>query len=464
MPQRHEIYLKLTQVLDGLMLGLIFIGAHAVRAALVNWFPDLRPIPELERFLWLLAVIVPIAPIVLELQGFYNHPLRKKTGDAPRQILRGLTWLALILGMCVVFLKWNAESRSVLLLFMGVGGVALWIREWVTRRYLVYRVAQSDRHLRTVVAGEPDDMEGVLATMPVEERLQTEIVDRIDLTSEPVGRLENVLRRGAVERVIFAADHVNFRTVEAAIHVCETQGVEAWLAADFMNPNISRMRIEMMGGKPMLVYRSTPDNGWALLAKEAIDRVGAALLILATAPIWLAAAAAIRLASPGAPVVFRQERSGRYGRPFTMLKFRTMHPDAEARRVELEHANQVKGGPAFKLEDDPRVFPLGRLLRKLSIDELPQLWNVMRGDMSLVGPRPLPVYEVEKIEVSAQRRRLSVKPGLTCLWQVSGRSGITEFAEWVRLDLEYIDNWSLWLDWKILFRTVPVVLTGVGAR
>ena len=171
----------------------------------------------------------------------------------------------------------------------------------------------------------------------------------------------------------------------------------------------------------------------------------------------------VKLASPKGAVIFRQQRSGRYGRPFTMYKFRTMDVDAESRRAELADANQMSG-PVFKVDHDPRVFAFGGLLRKLSIDELPQLWNVVRGEMSLVGPRPLPVYEVEQIENSAQRRRLSVKPGLTCLWQVSGRSAITDFNDWVQLDLEYIDNWSLWLDWKILARTVPVVLLGAGAR
>jgi lipopolysaccharide/colanic/teichoic acid biosynthesis glycosyltransferase len=146
-----------------------------------------------------------------------------------------------------------------------------------------------------------------------------------------------------------------------------------------------------------------------------------------------------------------------------MLKVRTMHVDAESRREELESSNEMDG-PVFKIENDPRIFAFGRFLRKLSLDEIPQLFNVVAGDMSLVGPRPLPVYEIEKIEDSAQRRRLSVKPGLTCLWQISGRNRITSFEEWVAMDLKYIDNWSIWLDFVILVRTIPVVLLGQGAR
>jgi exopolysaccharide biosynthesis polyprenyl glycosylphosphotransferase len=212
----------------------------------------------------------------------------------------------------------------------------------------------------------------------------------------------------------------------------------------------------------MLVFHSTPQVSWALLVKGVIDRVGALVLLVLTAPLWLVAAAGI-LISSRSPVFFRQQRAGRYGKPFQMWKFRTMRTDAEAVRSELPGQNEMEG-PVFKIRDDPRIFPFGSWLRRLSIDELPQLINVLRGKMSLVGPRPLPVYEIEKIEKRAQRRRLSVKPGLTCLWQVSGRNRITSFDDWVALDLAYIDNWSLWLDLQIIARTLPAVLRGSGAH
>jgi len=170
----------------------------------------------------------------------------------------------------------------------------------------------------------------------------------------------------------------------------------------------------------------------------------------------------IRITSRG-PVIFRQRRAGKHGKPFVMYKFRSMSDDAEMRRVELEPFNQMQG-PVFKVEADPRITPLGRWLRRTSFDELPQLVNVLMGDMSLVGPRPLPIYEVEKFENTAQRRRLSVKPGLTCLWQISGRNRVRDFRDWVKLDLDYIDHWSLGLDFKILLRTIPAVLLGSGAK
>ncbi len=168
----------------------------------------------------------------------------------------------------------------------------------------------------------------------------------------------------------------------------------------------------------------------------------------------------IRFSSPG-PIIFSQARSGLHGRPFRMYKFRSMVTNAEQARAELESMNEM-AGPVFKVRNDPRVTWLGHWLRKYSLDELPQLWNVMRGEMSLVGPRPLPLYETANFGDVSQRRRMSVRPGLTCLWQVRGRNQITDFKDWVRLDLEYIDRWTLWLDIEILFRTVPVVIFGWG--
>lgn len=180
------------------------------------------------------------------------------------------------------------------------------------------------------------------------------------------------------------------------------------------------------------------------------------------APLFLLCALLVRVSSRG-PILFKHPRAGLNGRPFIMHKFRTMHVGAEERRRELAASNEMSG-PVFKMRRDPRVTPIGRFLRRHSLDELPQLWNVLRGEMSLVGPRPLPVFEIEGIAENAQRRRLSVKPGMTCLWQIRGRNEITSFDDWVQLDLQYIDEWSLWLDLKILVATLPVAIFGRGGR
>jgi exopolysaccharide biosynthesis polyprenyl glycosylphosphotransferase len=211
---------------------------------------------------------------------------------------------------------------------------------------------------------------------------------------------------------------------------------------------------------PLLTFSTTPGNEVRLAVRRVVDVALSASLLIVLSPVLLAIALAIRMASPG-PVLFRQPRCGLHGRRFTFLKFRTMRPDADRLKAMLQPFNEMDG-PAFKMTNDPRVFPLGGFLRRTSLDELPQLWNILHGDMSFVGPRPSVVEEVEQYE-PWQRRRLSMKPGLTCLWQVSGRSELT-FDEWMRLDLEYIDNWSLWLDVKIALKTVPAVLLGRGAK
>jgi exopolysaccharide biosynthesis polyprenyl glycosylphosphotransferase len=274
--------------------------------------------------------------------------------------------------------------------------------------------------------------------------------------------LVELLHEHSVNGVILSAKHAYFEQVEAAIRACELEGVEAWLVADFFRTQISRTSFDDFYGWPVLVFRSVPEASWQVVGKQAMDFVGAlGLLLLMALPLGVVALL-VKLTSPG-PVLFRQQRSGLNGRPFTLYKFRTMVNNAEQLKHELAALNEMSG-PVFKVTNDPRVTRVGKVLRKYSLDEFPQLYNVLRGEMSLVGPRPLPVDEVRRFDDLAHRRRLSMKPGLTCLWQVSGRNQVSNFQEWVRLDLEYIDHWSLWLDLKILWRTVPVVLKGTGAK
>jgi exopolysaccharide biosynthesis polyprenyl glycosylphosphotransferase len=316
-----------------------------------------------------------------------------------------------------------------------------------------------------VIAGSGNETHELLAELDSEITDGWNIVEHFDLGKRPVDDLFALLKNQSVARVIFAAKETGFDKVARAVEACELQGVEAWIAASFIRTQIARPVFDAVGNKPMLVLRSTPELSWELLCKDVTDRVGASLAILAFSPFWLIAMVGIRLKSPGAPVFFSQMRAGRYGQPFRMWKFRTMVANAEEllEKIKKEHGNQMEG-PVFKLDQDPRIFPFGAWLRKLSIDELPQLLNVVKGDMSLVGPRPLPLYEVDAFCEISHRRRLSVKPGITCEWQAGGRNKITSFEEWVRMDLNYIDNWSLWLDFTILLRTIPAVLFGKGAK
>lgn len=461
--RKQEINLQLTELLDSALLAFCLWFAHFLRSAVLPQFwPEVVEIPPFEKLLWVMAVIVPFTPIILEARGFYSNIYHKGPARSVRQLLEGLVIVGMIIGTLVVFMKWEVPSRSVVILAVALSGTALLLREAMQRARIQRLLISGKARENVLLVGQETDMETLIDNMPAEQRVGIEVVGRIDLTTQPVSELVRAMHQHSVARVIFAAQHVHFGKIEEAVQACETEGVEAWIAADFFQTAIARPTFDMLGGRLMLVFHSTPQISWSLWFKDIADRIGAAILLILTLPIWLVVMFGIRLSSNG-PIFFRQVRSGHYGKPFMMWKFRTMRQGAETQRQDLEACNEMDG-PVFKITNDPRIFPFGRWLRRMSIDELPQLLNVLRGEMSLVGPRPLPVYEIQRIEKHAQRRRLSVKPGLTCLWQVTGRNGIKNFEEWVALDLQYIDNWSLWLDAKILFQTLPAVLRGTGAH
>lgn len=245
------------------------------------------------------------------------------------------------------------------------------------------------------------------------------------------------------------------------LSICEVQGITVRFLWQFFEPKLAKAKLESFQEMPVLTLESGSTSNGQQLAKRLIDVfVSVSLLILLT-PVVLLVAAAVKLTSKG-PVFFVQERVGYRKRTFKLFKFRTMVPDAEQKLADIEHLNEVSG-PVFKIKNDPRVTRLGAFLRQTSIDELPQLLNVFKGDMSLVGPRPLPIRDFKGFEEDQHRRRFSVPPGLTCLWQVRGRNSIP-FEQWMELDLQYIDNWSLWLDFKLLLSTIPVVLAGWRRR
>jgi exopolysaccharide biosynthesis polyprenyl glycosylphosphotransferase len=273
--------------------------------------------------------------------------------------------------------------------------------------------------------------------------------------------LERLLDTEVVDEVVFAVPGRGLETFESALGACDVRGVDVLVTMQGVVPASGKMELAHVTGfdMPMIGLSRVPTSQGLLLLKRVIDILGAAAAILLLSPVMLGAAIAIKLDSPGS-VLFKQVRSGRNGRKFVMYKFRSMCTDAEKRREALEHLNEMDG-PVFKITNDPRITRVGRFIRKTSIDEFPQFFNVLFGDMSLVGPRPPLPSEVAKYE-GWQRRRLSVRPGITGMWQVSGRNAI-DFAKWMELDLEYIDKWSLWLDIKILLRTVPAVVLRSGA-
>lgn len=270
--------------------------------------------------------------------------------------------------------------------------------------------------------------------------------------------LPAMLRRQVIDEVIFAVGKEELEKLEETFLVCEEEGVKTRVLLSFFPHVISKVYLERLGDKPLLTFSATPDDE-LLLLKRVLDFVMALAALLILSPILLVLAILVKLTSRG-PIFFRQTRCGLGGRKFTLYKFRSMLADADLRREEVEALNEVDG-PVFKIKNDPRCTPMGRFMRKFSLDELPQLVNILRGDMSFVGPRPPLPEEVEKYE-PWQRRRLRMQPGLTCLWALEGRSQLN-FRRWMELDLKYIDHWSMTLDWKILLRTIPVVLLGRGA-
>jgi exopolysaccharide biosynthesis polyprenyl glycosylphosphotransferase len=460
--QRQELNTQLQQLIDAVLLAFSLLVAHTLRFYATYWFDLSKTIEPFQSYQWILIVVMPFGPILLDIQGFYQSPLTKTKWKTFAQIVRAMIGLSMIVSGCVIFLRLPLTSRAVPLLSILIGMLMLLLKERIIVSYVRGRAIRGELRERILLAGLPEDIASLERSFTPEQQLLMKVAGRIDIDKQPLSDLIEAMHQHAVSRVIFAAGHSQLNRIEEAIGACETEGVPAWLVADFIHTSISKPDFDAFAGRPMLVFRSAPEVSWALLLKGIIDRVGAFIALVLMAIPMAIAALIIRMTSKG-PVIFRQHRAGKYGKPFVMYKFRSMSDDAEMRRAELEPFNQMHG-PVFKVERDPRITPFGRWLRRTSFDEIPQLVNVLMGDMSLVGPRPLPLYEVEKFENTAQRRRLSVKPGLTCLWQISGRNQVRDFRDWVKLDLDYIDRWSLALDFKILLRTIPAVILGFGAK
>jgi exopolysaccharide biosynthesis polyprenyl glycosylphosphotransferase len=274
-------------------------------------------------------------------------------------------------------------------------------------------------------------------------------------------KLHIYLRDHVVDEVaIFLPMKTLYGKASTIIDICEEHGIIVRLPADPFDLRISKSRQDNFEGTQLLTLYTGTMEGPPLLIKRFFDILVSLVAVVALFPLFVVIALFMKASSTG-PVFFLQERVGINKRRFHIYKFRTMVPDAEKKMAELEHLNEVRG-PAFKIKNDPRITPIGKFLRKTSFDELPQLFNVLKGDMSLVGPRPLPLRDYEGFNEDWQRRRFSVRPGITCLWQVGGRSNVS-FDRWMQLDMQYIDNWSLWLDLKILLMTLPAVVRGSGA-
>jgi exopolysaccharide biosynthesis polyprenyl glycosylphosphotransferase len=456
------IRMQIHQVLDIALFAFSFWLAYSLRAnkTIIQYF-HLDDVTPFDTYKWLYFILIPAVPLVLEAQGFYDRPILCPRSTTVWQLLKGCAAISLGL-VLTLFVVRSGIARWVPVWFGCISFATVFIKEELFLLAFKTRLGQAQYRRRFVLIGTGEETARMQTELRTKSRDTIDIVAELDLNEVPVQRLVDVLHEHSVNGVLVSAKRSFFDQVEDAIRACELEGVEVWLVADFFRTQISRTSLDDFYGHPVMVFRTAPGASWENVIKQLIDRVGAVIALIVLSPFLLLFALILKFSSPG-PVLFRQQRSGLNGKPFTLYKFRTMVTNAEQMKHELEAMNEMTG-PVFKLTNDPRITRFGRFLRKFSIDEWPQFYNVLRGEMSLVGPRPLPVDEVKRFSDLAHRRRLSVKPGLTCLWQISGRNNVNEFKDWVRLDLEYIDNWSLWLDVKILFRTVPVVLVGNGAK
>ena len=385
-----------------------------------------------------------------------------------REVLLAVTLITVIFLLLRGPLDLSFATNTFLLMFWLLAFGFLMLFHEAALRMLHYARLRGRNLRHVVIVGELQEATALAERFEKESNFGYRVLDIIApggsreiAGSAVVSKLESVMRQQAVDEVVVILPPKKYGPfIEKIVSRCEEEGVIVRVRAELFDLQTAKAYADELEGLPILTIRSGPQDDWRLAAKRLIDALGSLILLLMLAPLFALTALVIKLDSPG-PIFFAQERVGLNKRRFRMLKFRTMVNGAEKQQAALEELNEADG-PVFKIKDDPRVTPVGKFLRRFSIDELPQLFNVLKGDMSLVGPRPLPVRDVERIDVASQKRRFSIKPGLTCLWQVNGRSNIG-FEEWVRMDLDYIDRWSLGLDILILLKTIPAVFKGPGA-
>jgi exopolysaccharide biosynthesis polyprenyl glycosylphosphotransferase len=412
--------------------------------------------------------------IFFNVRGLYRSHRLRGLHEEFKQVWQAAALCAAVLLIAAQIGGWESINLWVVAGFWSFAVVFCGGIRFVSRRFLRYQ-RRRGRYLKTLlIVGGGARGEQFAELLSQRKDLGYRLMGFVD--SETVyskrqlagtdwlGTLDDlpqIVAREAIDDVAVALPiKSHYEEIQKIISLLEEQGIAIHILSDFFPRHLARCQPLEFEGEPLLFFHSAPPFSWRTEVKRLIDLVGAVVLLILFAPVLAVISILIKLDSPGS-VFFVQERMGYNKRRFRMIKFRTMVADAEARMKEIEHLNE-KDGAIFKIKNDPRVTRLGRFLRKSSLDELPQLINVLLGDMSLVGPRPLSIRDAMRLEESWQKRRFSVRPGLTCLWQISGRSDLS-FEQWMKLDLEYIDHWSLLLDWWILVRTIPAVLTSRGA-
>ena len=447
--QRKRIFAVNLWLTDLVLTTASFLLAYRFRLLFELKGHTVMPV---QVYFWLLAIILPTWALLLPAFRVYSEPMLPpltQIGRLSKAI--GFAWL--IVAVVISFINPDASNRIIVLATLVIDYILL-----VSYRVVLMRVTKHGaldiRHV--AVVGNGNSAREFARTI---ERHRVWGLKLIGVYPREEARA--VLEGGGVDELIIVVDRESLDEYTETFLLCEELGITARVVLNFFPHSIARMELHDFEGLPLLSFSTTPTNEAVMFVRRILDVVLATIILVIFGPLlMLPTALLIKLTSPG-PVLFKQKRCGHNGRVFTMYKFRSMVDNAEQLRVELEAFNEMDG-PVFKSSHDPRITTIGKIIRRRSIDELPQLFNVLQGHMSLVGPRPPIPQEVARYE-RWQRRRLSMKPGMTCLWQISGRNEVS-FEDWMKLDLTYIDNWSLLLDLKILLKTVPVVLLGRGAK
>ena len=467
MIRRHASELRLLLALfDALAAVGVLAAASVFRFGLSDALDPLYlAIPEPTAALLLYALAW---PAVLWTQGLYRPRARLTVRGEIVDILRATAlFAAAILSLLFVFKLPDVSRALLLLIFPGLAMSAMLTR--LAMRVLLTKLRAAGRNTRFVlVLGTEGRAQAFADLVEAHHELGLMVIGHLATEGEKsavtrpilgtVEDIEDLLHTNVVDEVAICLPMTETARIDAIARLCEEEGKIVRIPMYVLEHTLATGRVEEVGGLPIYSLVSGPDRVMALVAKRLLDFAGSLALIVLLLPVMAVIALAIRLDSPGG-VLFRQTRVGLHGRTFEVLKFRTMIDGAERQLAELAERNEIRGH-AFKVTNDPRVTVVGRWLRRTSLDELPQLWNVLRGEMSLVGPRPPLVSEVAGYDVW-HRRRLSMKPGMTGLWQVRARRE-EDFDRWVESDLEYIDSWSLWLDLRIILRTIPAVLMREG--
>ncbi len=465
--ERSQVLKKLTILADMAVAAMVFLLGWLLRDRISDLYP-------LVTYLKLLPFFVLIWVGLFYFLGGYGSLRVKPFSDVISIIIEAAAFGFVLFSSVIYVLKLQDISRSFVftVFLLAIAAFALeksalilsfrYVRRkgFNTRNILIVGTGKRAKKFAELIGSHGEWGLKVIGFIDEDPAKTKELINGHEVIGA-FGDLPNILHNSVVDQVVFIVPRLWFEKIEDLIRLCELEGIPASVAVDIYELKFAKAKQSEFLGVPMLTFESAPDKLWELMAKRIFDFTVSGMALILLWPVFIIVAISIKMTSKG-PVFFRQKRCGLNGRRFVFYKFRTMVAGAEEKLSELQKFNEMTG-PAFKMKNDPRVTEAGKFLRKFSIDELPQLWNVFKGNMAIVGPRPPLLHEVDRYD-NWQRRRLSVKPGLTCLWQIRGRNKITDFNEWMRLDLEYIDNWSLWLDLKIFFKTIPVVLLAKGVK